>query len=142
MVHTAIVLPRELLERLRTDAEASHKGLSSEIRERLKLTYALGGVRSDPETDDLLAAIKLLADNLARDLGKKWHQHRYVLKAFTDGVAEFLSRYTIMTEGDENGPPNTPLADEPLDPPGAVGRTHARLITIGTHRDNEEDIVE
>jgi hypothetical protein len=142
MVHTAVLLPHDLLERLKNDASASNKGLSAEIRERLKLTYALGGVRSDPETDDLLAAIKLLADNLAHDLGKKWHHHRYVLKAFKAGVAQFLSRSDIMTEGDENVRPDTKYAGGPQDPPDVVGRTHARLINIGTHRDNEEDVVE
>jgi hypothetical protein len=138
MVHTAVVLPGDLLERLRADAKASDKGLSTEIRERLKLTYVLGGERIDPETDDLLAAIALLARNLARDLGKKWHQHPYALAAFKAGVAEFLSRYQLG----EGVRPDTGFSGEPNDPPEVVGRTHARLIAIGTHRDNEEDILE
>ena len=81
MVHTAVVLPEDLLARLKRDAAASGKGLSTEIRERLKLTYVLGGERIDPETDDLLAAIALLTRNLARDLGVKWHEHPYALAA-------------------------------------------------------------
>ena len=36
MVHTAVVLPRDLLEQLRKDAEASGRGLSTEIRQRLQ----------------------------------------------------------------------------------------------------------
>jgi hypothetical protein len=140
MVHTAVVLPLALLEQLRKDAVASHKGLSTEIRERLMQTYVLGGEWSDPDTDDLLAAIKLLARNLARDLGKKWHRHPYVLKAFKAGVMAFLSRYQLK-DHEGNGPDNE-FSGEPDDPPEGVGRTHARLIAIGTHRDNEEDIRE
>jgi hypothetical protein len=140
MAFTAVVLPQDLLERLRKDAAASDKGLSTEIRERLKLTYVLGGERIDPETDDLLAAIRLLARNLARDLGEKWHQQPYALAAFKAGVAAFLSRYQL--EDHEGVRPDTRFSGEPNDPPEVVGRTHARLIAIGTHRDNEEDILE
>ena len=56
------------------------------------MTYDQEGLPSDPETADLVVTIKRLADNLARDLGAKWHQHRYVLAAFKAGVALFLAR--------------------------------------------------
>ena len=55
------------------------------------MTYDQEGLPSDPETTDLVEAIKELADNLAGDLGVKWHQHEYALKAFKAGVAAFLS---------------------------------------------------
>jgi hypothetical protein len=42
MVHTAITLPKELLDALRYDAKENGRGLSSEIRTRL---YASYGVR-------------------------------------------------------------------------------------------------
>ena len=44
MVHTAVVLPPELVARLKTDAEASDQGLSAEIRQRLlgdRIEYGL-----------------------------------------------------------------------------------------------------
>jgi hypothetical protein len=134
MVHTAIALPRDLLERLKKDAEASDRGLSTEIRYRLNQSYDQEGP-SDPQTTDLVAAIKRLADNLASGLGMKWHQHRYVLAAFKTGVALFLAQ--CQPEGDESTPPDTVSvfgefkprdAGEPHDPPDAVGRTHARFI--------------
>ncbi len=134
MVHTAIALPRDLLERLRKDAEASDRGLSGEIRRRLQLTYDQEGLPSDPQTTDLVTAIKRLADNLA-GLGTKWHQHRYVLAAFKAGVALFLAQ--CQPEGDESTPPDTVSVfgelkprdvSEPHDPADAVGRTHARFI--------------
>ena len=126
MVHTAVVLPRDLLGRLKRDAEASDRGLSTEIRQRLQLTYDLEGLPRDPETSDLVEAIKSLADNLAGDLGKKWHQHAYALKAFRAGVAAFLAQY--QPQGDEGVRPDTRVVGEPNDPPDVVGRTHARLI--------------
>jgi hypothetical protein len=126
-----------MLERLRSAAAASQQGVSAEIRRRLQLTYDQEVLPNDPETADLVVAIKRLADNLEHDLVKKWHQHRYVLKAFKAGVELFLAR--CQPEGDENTPPDMQrswLSDEliprdvgePHDPPDAVGRTHARFI--------------
>ena len=71
MVHTAVVLPRDLLERLKTDGERSERGLSTEIRRRLVATY--GEVPRDAETTDLVEFIQMLADSLGRDVGK-WHE--------------------------------------------------------------------
>jgi hypothetical protein len=137
MVHTAVVLPQDLLARLRRDADASQQGVSAEIRRRLQLTYDREGAPSDPETADLIVAIKRLADNLENALVKKWHQHRYVLAAFKAGVELFLSR--CQPEGDKDIPPDMQRSwlsneliprdvGEPHDPPDAVGRTHARFI--------------
>lgn len=128
MVHTAIVLPRYLHERLKNDAEALRRGVSTEIRERLMGTQVIHdfGPPRDPETGDLVDSINVLADNLADDLGKKWHQHPYALAAFKAGVATFLAQY--QPEGDESARPDTQVAGEPDDPPDIVGRTHARLI--------------
>ena len=128
MVHTAVVLPRELLERLKRDAEASDRGLSTEIRQRLQAIYDLEDLPHDPETGDLVQSIKNLADNLAGDLGKKWHEHPYALAAFKAGVAAFLAQF--HPEGDASERPDTRVVGEPGDAPEAVGRTHARLILI------------
>lgn len=128
MVHTAVVLPRDVLGRLKKDAEISDRGLSTEIRQRLQLTYDLQALPRDPETNDLIDAIKSLADNLAGDLGKTWHQDRYALTAFKAGVAAFLDQY--RPEGDQSRRPDTRVAGEPDDPPEAIGRTHARLIWL------------
>lgn len=122
MVHTAVALPRDLLERLRTDAERSERGLSTEIRERLLLTYDHEGLPGDPETNDLIERIKALANNLAGDLGKKWHESRYALAAFKGGLATFLAPHA--PEGDEGV---RDIAGH-TDNPEAVGRTHAQLI--------------
>jgi hypothetical protein len=128
MVHTAVVLPRDLLERMRRDAEASDQGLSTEIRQRLQLTYDLEGLPRDSETSELVDSIKLLADNLAGDLGKKWHQHPYALAAFKAGLAELLAQY--RPAGKESLRPDTRVVGRPADPPDVVGRTHARLILV------------
>ena len=99
MVHTAFVLPRDLIERLKADAERTDRGLSTEIRQRLQLTYDLEGLPRDPETSDLIECITSLAENLAGDLGKKWHESKYALAAFKGGLATFLAPYA--PEGDE-----------------------------------------
>jgi hypothetical protein len=136
MVHTAVVLPRDMLEWLRRDAKACGTGLSTQIRTQLQLNYLMKK-RNDPETRDLLQAIEHLAEFLARDLGKQWHQHPYALAAFKAGVASFLARY--HPEGDERVRPDTRVAGEPDDPPDVIGRTHARRIGIARHPDEDEE---
>jgi hypothetical protein len=122
MVHTAVVLPRALLEQLRTDAERSERGLSTEIRQRLQLTYDLEGLPRDSATAELVEFLKNLADNLAGDLGKRWHESRYALAAFTGGLLTFMAQYA--PEGDAGV---RDIAGH-TDSPEAVGRTHARII--------------
>jgi len=133
MVHTAIVLPADLISKLKADAEAEGRGLSAEIRLQLGATYLMQLSRRDPETGNLLHAIKHLSDFLARDLGKRWHQHPYVMAAFKAGVADLLARY--QPGGDERVPPDAEVIG---DPPDVVGRTHARRIGIAGHEDEDE----
>jgi len=128
MIHTAVVLPEELLGQLKRDANSAGRGLSTEIRQRLQLSYDLESLPRDAATSELVDSIKMLADNLAGDLGEKWHQHPYVLEAFKAGVAAFLAQY--QPKGDEAARPDTRVVGEASDPPAVVGRTHARLIWI------------
>lgn len=130
MLHTAVVLPRDLLGRLKRDAERREIGLSAEIRQRL-LAYEQDRdldllKQRDERTKDLIEAVKLLADNLNGDLGMAWHEHPYALGAFKAGVAAFLAPY--HPKGDASVRPDTRVVGEPDDPPEAVGRTHARII--------------
>ena len=120
MVHTAVVLPPELVARLKTDAEGRDQGLSAEIRQRLQLSYLSQG----RETNRFLAAVRKLADMLARDLGTEWYEHSYALAAFKAGVVALLSRYLL--EDNENVRPD----GNGDDPPEVVGRTYARLIDL------------
>jgi hypothetical protein len=133
MVHTAVVLPPDLIARLKTDAEAEGRGLSAEIRARLGITYLMQGSPSDPETNALLHAVRHLSDFLARDVGKRWHEHPYAMAAFKAGVADLLARY--QPDGDENVRPDSQVVS---DPPDVVGRTHARLIGIAGHQEEDE----
>ena len=123
MVHTAVVLPRDLLERLRTDAKRSERGLSTEIRQRLA-NYDV----DDPETKSLIECIKSLANNLASDLGKSWHESEYAKAALAGGIMAFLG-------------PLSAARDIPghTDNPETVGRTHARLITAARRGGEEND---
>ncbi len=130
MVHTAVVLPSDLLDRLKQDAEASGKGLSTLIRQRLQLSYV--GSPDDAETHSLLQAINQLADALERDLGCRWDGDQYALLAFKAGINSFLDRYVLS--GNPNRRPDAIARDRegdlPDDPPEVVGRVHARIIEI------------
>jgi hypothetical protein len=132
MLHTAVVLPQDLLKRLRMDAERSNHGLSTEIRQRLQSTYEGKGPPIDPETSKLVASIESLAESLVGDLRKKWHESRYALAAFKGGLATFLAPY--QSDSDLN----VRDADDHNDSPEVVGRTHARLI-MAARRGNDSE---
>ena len=131
MIHTAVVLPPDLVKRLKIDAETHNQGLSTEIRERLLLTYREAA--DDAETSYLLAAIKKFSDMLTRDLGARWNEDAYALAAFKAGVLAFLS--SCQPPGDERIRPDRQQVaggsdNLPDDPPEVIGRTYARLIEI------------
>jgi hypothetical protein len=127
MVHTAVVLPSELIDQLKKDADASGQGLSAEIRQRLQSTYRASP--DDAETKTFLAAVRKLADVVARDIGARWFEHSYALAAFSAGVTELLSRYLLA--GEKNEHPD----GEDIGPPEIVGRTYARLINFDDFED-------
>jgi hypothetical protein len=134
MVHTAVVLPTDLIARLKADAEVNGQGMSAEIRDRLLATYLWQGSPIDRETKNFLAAVRKLGDMVARDQGTRWYEHSYALAAFKAGVLEFLSRYLL--DGDESVRPDSKSTGGPDDPPDVVGRTYARLIEIGDYDDD------
>ena len=142
LVHTAVALPRDMLERLKREAKAADRGLSTEIRLRLERP------ERDVETLRLLDAIARLADYVADDLGKKWYEHAYALAAFRAGVMALLAYY--LPEGDEKVPPETTRYDKHGDPdlwgafeaddsPETVGRTYARLVMLARRGDDDFD---
>jgi len=145
MVHTAVVLPAAMLERLKGDAKAAGWGLSSEIRRRLLLTYE-EKPSHDRETRRLAEDTQVLADYVSADVGRRWHEHSYAKKMFAGGLATFVARHP--TEGDENIRPEPdvrPQRDDPdqlaksieaNDAPETIGRTYARLIM---RRRSEDD---
>ena len=122
MVHTAVLLPGDLIMRLKKDA-IGH-GLSAEIRRRLQTSYDRQEGH-DPRTSELVQCIVELASSLARDLGVQWYSTEFAREAFKAGVAEFLG------ENEADGPSEAPYSGHPDDaPPVVIGRTHARLIWI------------
>ncbi len=132
MVHTAVVLPRDLLDQLRTAAELTGRGLSTEIRERLQDSADLDKrLQIDVVMSDLLNSIRLLAERLSSDMGKEWHRDPDVLEAFEAGVVAFLGQYPV--QADESAGPTEQLAGELDDPPDVVGRTLARRIWTEKH---------
>jgi hypothetical protein len=145
MIHTAVVLPRDLLERLKQDAEAAGQGLSTEIRGRLLATYADTPSR-DRQTRELVEGISLLDDYVAADVGKRWHEHPYAMAEFRGGLAELLAQY--QPEGDEHVRPEPAGRLQRSDPdrlggqddmPEPIGRTYARLISRQQQREDNDD---
>jgi hypothetical protein len=130
MVHTAIALPRDLLDRLKGDAAASGQGLSTEIRRRLQQVDDRMAIqrKSGPETSDLIDMTEALAANLADDLGAKWHEDAYALAAFKAGLVAILAQY--KPDGDASVRPGVGAFGfgELNDPPDVVGRMHAKWI--------------
>lgn len=121
MMHTAVMLPQSLLDRLKSDAQTSARGLSGEIRHRLEMLQGL-----DLHTTKLVENTIKLADKLARDLGRPWHEHEFTRKALQAGFAVFLG-YDPDGEGHA-----APYTGHPHDAPhDVVGQTHARIILMG-----------
>jgi hypothetical protein len=121
MVHTAVVLPPDLLEQLKKDGEAAGQGISTEIRERLRATYLMQNSR-DPGTENLLNAIRVLAVSIERHYRKKWHEDPEALEAFKTAVQDLLARVVVVAR-DPDAAPAGPNAS-----PDAVGHTLARQI--------------
>jgi hypothetical protein len=124
MVHTAIALPRDLLDRLKADAAASGEGLSTAIRRRLQVVDSLR--RRSAETQDLIWMTEGLADSLAHDVGAEWHEHAYAMAAFKAGLLALLAQY--KPQGDASVRPTVGAFGEPNDPPEIVGRMHANKV--------------
>jgi hypothetical protein len=127
MVHTAVVLPKDLISRLKTDAEANERGMSAEIRNRLQMTYLRQVSPIDRDTENFLADVRKLGDMIARNQAR-WYKDPYALAAFKAGVFEFLSRYDLPYGDEDESGPN--------DPPDVVGRTYARLIENSDYDDD------
>ena len=123
MVHTGVLLPAALLQRLKPDGASSGRGLSAEIRYRLQASYEQE--ESDPDTRRLIECTEALSESIARDLGVPWHKSafgRAAMKAgFTVLIAEYDSEDEKVPDAQWSGYP-----DEA--PPDVVGQTHARLV--------------
>jgi hypothetical protein len=136
MVHTAVVLPPELIERLKKAGEAAGHGLSTEIRQLLHVADLMR-TSQDQKTSRLLNDIRHLSEKIEGDVGERWHENGYAHAAFRAGVLYFLTRHG--SPGETNKRPDA-AADAPSDdPPEAVGRTHARLIAMSDQDRGDED---
>jgi len=100
MVHTAVVLPRDLIARLKSDAEISGRGLSTEIRRRLQASFGAAQQPSTPSTDLLINLIKNIDQNLSHDAS--WSESDFASEVFKWGVIDVISELT--THGSEPRP--------------------------------------
>lgn len=113
-VHTAVVLPPDVLEQLRR----SERGVSEEVRRRVDRT--LDEDAFDEQTRALGDAIMWIADEVSRQVGHPWHVTVKGRQAVAVAIQHFL---------EASIPPTESLAVELLfgpDDPPTLGRTIAR----------------
>jgi hypothetical protein len=118
MVHTAVVLPAEMLAELREWGARHGRTMSQEIRERL--AGSLFEETRDAKTKQLEAEIVQLAFEVLHDFKAHWHAEPRAHKAFLAAVADQIGSYE---------PPPTPTSGSPedlSDPPDVIGRALAR----------------
>jgi len=120
MVHTAVVLPPEMLAALREWGARHGRTMSQEIRERL--AGSLFEETRDAKTKQLEAEIVQLASEVLHDFKTHWHAEPRAHKAFLAAVADQIGSHE---------PPPTPTSGSPdindlSDPPDVIGRALAR----------------
>lgn len=96
-VHTAVVLPAEMLELLRK----SERGVSEEIRRRLALTFK--DDEADPETRKLCAAIENFAVLVRLQTRHDWHRHAAANRVLRYMITARLAR--LKPSGEESFEP-------------------------------------
>ena len=92
MVHTAVVLPRDLIEQLKSEGAISGRGLSTEIRRRLHASFGAAQQPSTPNTDLLINLIKKIDQNLSHDAS--WSESDLASEVFKWGVIDVISELT------------------------------------------------
>jgi hypothetical protein len=127
-IHTAVVLPREMLDQLRESGRERGRGVSEEIRNRL------GGSLLDDTLDQttrlFTGEILELAREVRRDCGAEWHADVNAHEVFSGAVADQLASHkpTATSAAAASG------TTTPPDDPAVVGRAIARAY----RRDREE----
>lgn len=115
-VHTAVVLPPDLLEHLRR----SDRGVSEEVRRRVALTFEQDAL--DAVTRELCTGLVDIAARLQVDYGKEWHASPDAYRAFVAAVVQRLTQYLPTPR---TGVGASDLL-EPNDEPETIGRMRER----------------
>lgn len=117
-VRTSVVLPPELLEKLRQ----SERGPSVEIRQRLQRTFSEDAL--DPVVREVRDLVVDLAKLIELDYGRPWHRSPRGHQAFMIALAAVLQQY-------EPERPPVPVASdlmEPDVPPESLGQIRAQDV--------------
>jgi hypothetical protein len=119
-VHTAVVLPPEVLDQLRK----SERAVSEEIRRRIARTFEQDA--ADPVMRELCNGISRIADKLRQDFGADWHASPRAHQAFVAAVAQRIAQYTPPT-GTESAARSDLVGTVGVDdPPETIGRLRER----------------
>jgi hypothetical protein len=117
-VHTAVVLPADVLDHLRK----SERGVSEEIRTRVALTLKQDAI--DPVTRELCQVVADTAATIIQNFGVSWHSNPKAHAVFVTALAEHLAGYKPGPSGGV-----TDLLG-PDDPPETIGKMLARQVTF------------
>jgi hypothetical protein len=93
MVHTAVVLPPEMIEQLKQ----SERGLSEEIRHRL--TVSLDADKYDYRTRKLADDVMELSRQIAEQANHQWFNHPEVHAALVGAMQQYLEDHAPRLEG-------------------------------------------
>jgi hypothetical protein len=120
-VHTAVVLPQEILDQLRQ----SERGVSEEVRRRVALTIEQDA--TDPITRELCQLLVDTAVTLTQNFGVSWHSQPKAHAVFAAAVADLLAGY------EPERPPVAVASDllGPDDPPETIGKMLAMQVRFG-----------
>jgi len=95
MIQTALWLPRDMHERLKT--EGGDRGLGEEIRRRLRATLDAEGRASDPHTDLLVGLIKKMISKIDDRL--PWYEDRWASETLADAAKEAVLNLCLAGRG-------------------------------------------
>jgi hypothetical protein len=119
MVHTAVVLPADVIERLKR----SERGLSEEIRNRL--VYTLFVDEFDARTRELALAVMRLADDVRGHTGQPWYGGRQPFEVLETALQTYLATLKPVNEL-----PSADFRDDPATLGRAIARNDARRVEV------------
>jgi len=128
MTHSAVRLPRDLLERLKR--AGGERGMGEEIRRRLEASFEAEKTPSNPKTRELLEAISSFAEETNAYYGS-WSEDAFAFRVLKACVDMLLT--SLEPKGDAVPKP-TRLGEMLFDPDHSVDEI-SRVFVSGWKRD-------
>lgn len=110
-----VSLPDELYERLAAASEKSGRSLSDEIRTRI-----VQSLEGDQHTRIMADAVVLIAAEVEKETGERWHKHAGAWETFREAISARLNLFKKPSGSAKFG--DRPNQSIPEDEPGFIGR--------------------